>query len=216
MDGYMFRAVISGICAPEDTSDAATLTVNERPEITSQPVSVTECEDGDVYFAVSAGVTTVPAYQWQIFNGASWISLNNGLTYSGVNTDTLRLTGIVSSMNGNRYRVTVSGTCSPAVPSDEAVLTVLEKPEITLQPLDVVQCEGQPVTFTISTGITTAPAIQWQVYNGSTWADVSGASYSGETTTTLTVDPIVISDERLPVQGCGGWHLCTGRYLGNC
>ena len=52
----------------------------------SQPVSVTECEDGDVYFAVSAGVTTVPAYQWQIFNGSAWISLNNGLIYSGVNS----------------------------------------------------------------------------------------------------------------------------------
>ncbi len=190
MDGYHFRAVISGICAPEDTSAEAVLTVNERPEITSQPADVTECEDADVYFAVSAGVTTVPSYQWQIFNGSSWVNLNNGMSYSGVNTDTFRITGITPALNGNRYRVMVSGTCTPAVPSAQATLTVLEKPEITLQPADATECEGQPATFTLATGVTTAPAIQWQVYDGSSWTDASGAPFSGETTTVLTVDPV--------------------------
>ena len=90
-DGYTYRAVATGTCGIPVISDTVLLTVLEKAEITSQPVNVTECEDADAYFAVSAGLTTAPVYQWEIFNGSAWISLNNGMTYSGVNTDTLRL-----------------------------------------------------------------------------------------------------------------------------
>ncbi len=191
MNGYQFRVTISGACAPVVLSASANLTVNERPEITFQPANITRCEDDDAWFAVSAGVTTNPAYQWQTFNGSSWVNLNDGILYSGVNADTLKLTGITSSMNHNRYRVLVSGTCPPAVPSNQAELTVLEKPEISLQPSGVTECEGQTVTFTLGTGVTSSPGVMWQVDDGTGWNNVSGAAYSGETTTTLTVDPIV-------------------------
>ncbi len=213
LDGNIYRAIVSGTCGTPLTSTPGLLTVLDKPEITGQPGDVTECEGGDVYFAVSAGVTTAPVYQWQVYNGSSWVNLNNGMIYSGVNADTLKLTGITSSMNHSRYRVKVSGNCTPAILSAEAVLTVLEKPEITLQPVDVNECEGKPVTFTIATGVTTVPAITWQVYRRFFLDRCRRSRLHRRTYEHPDHRPGCFGDEWSPVQGRGQRKLCSRRHL---
>ncbi len=193
MNGYQYRAIIGGTCVPSATSAAATLTVDENPEITDHPVSVTECEDASVNFTVNAGVTTAPTYQWEVSTdgGATW---NNvvGAEYSGINSATLTINPVSTGLNGNQYRAIVTGSCAGSVTSNEATLTVNEKPEITTQPMPATECEDGSVIFTVDAGVTTAPAYQWQVSTdgGATWNNVLGAVYSGGNTNALTVDPV--------------------------
>ena len=66
IDGLQVRLRLSGICAPEQISDTAMLTVDERPEvIRSARLDVTICEGDSAFFGISAGVTTDPVYTWE-------------------------------------------------------------------------------------------------------------------------------------------------------
>ncbi len=60
MDGYQYRVIVYGDCAPNDTSDAVTLTVYEKPEILSQPTDSTICENDNATFGVDAGAYDQP------------------------------------------------------------------------------------------------------------------------------------------------------------
>src|SRR5690606_37780174 len=114
----------------------AMLTVNEQPEIISHPTVEVICEGGNTNFTVDAGVTTSATYQWQVSTngGSSYSNLSNSGIYSGTTTSTLTLTGATLSDNGYLYRAIVSGTCSPAVISDGAKLTVEQNVQIITQP----------------------------------------------------------------------------------
>ena len=60
---------------------------------------------------------------------------------------------------------------------------------ITLQPQAMVTCENQSATFTITSN--TVTSYQWQVFNGTTWANVvNNAIYSGATTNTLSISNV--------------------------
>jgi len=84
------------------------MTVYEKPQIDTQPVDVAACEQDTVMFFVDAGVTTSPAYQWEIWNGAAWTVPPPDI-YSGVNDDTLHINGIHSGINGLEVRIRLSG-----------------------------------------------------------------------------------------------------------
>ena len=57
---------------------------------------------------------------------------------------------------------------------------------ISIQPQDVITCENQNASFTITSNIVNS--YQWLVYNGITWANVvNNAIYSGATTNTLAI-----------------------------
>ena len=61
----------------------------------------------------------------------------------------------------------------------------MEYAQITTNPEDVVICEGNNATYSITAD--NATSYQWQVDDGSGFADISGGIYSGETTYTLTI-----------------------------
>jgi len=163
------------------------LTINQPPEVVVQPVDQTECEGGNAMFVVDAGATTNPFYQWQEDNGSGWISVIGG-PYIGQTTDTLRIIGVTSIFDAYKYRVVVSGTCAPNITSNQATLTVLETPEILVQPVDFTECEGQTVSFVVDPGVTSNPVYQWEENNGGGWISViDGPVYSGSNTDTLTL-----------------------------
>ncbi|MEX2429287.1 MAG: immunoglobulin domain-containing protein [Bacteroidales bacterium] len=178
--GYWFRATVSGKCTDPVPSGTAVLTVNEKPEVIGQPGDTTACEQDTVWFVVDAGVTTNPGYTWQYFNGVSWLNLSNNSTYAGVNSDTLVVSAISSSLNGVKYRVRIAGTCAPEVLSDEATLTVNERPEVVGAPQSMTTCEGDDAWFGIGTGVTTAPVVTWEVSTdgGGVWTAATGGIFS--------------------------------------
>jgi len=192
MNGNAYRVEVTSAapCSGSQNSATATLNVEERPEVVDDPDPVLICEGNNTSFTVDVGVTSNPTIQWQVStnNGSSYIDLSDDATYNGVITETLDITNVTSSLNGNLYRVRVGGDCVPPVLSQAASLTITEVPEVTLNPVDVIVCEGNNAVFSIDMGVTTNPTIQWQEFNGSIWADLSNnGTYSGVNTTLLTI-----------------------------
>ncbi|MCB0736506.1 MAG: immunoglobulin domain-containing protein, partial [Bacteroidetes bacterium] len=189
MDGYDYRCVVSGTCTPSVTSSSANLTVNTSPSISTHPSSDAICETANTSFSVTATGTGL-TYQWQEDDGGGYSNLANGGIYGGVTTATLSITSATTGEDGYKYRVVVSGTCTPAVTSNEATLTVQDAPAITAQPSDDTECAGGNASFSV-TATGTSLTYQWQEDSGSGFANISnGGVYSGATTTSLTLTSV--------------------------
>lgn len=195
MNNNQYRCVVTGSC-PVLNSNAATLTVNTAPNITSQPVNNTICATQSSSFTVAATGTGI-SYQWQVSNGScttgtTWTNLINGGVYSGVNTSTLTITGAPATMNGTAYHCIISGTCAPAATSSCVSLTVNTPVNITSQPVNSILCAGANTTFSVAaTG--TAPTYQWQesTNGGTSWNNITnGGIYGGATTNTLALTAV--------------------------
>ncbi|MBK7432441.1 MAG: M36 family metallopeptidase [Chitinophagaceae bacterium] len=192
MNGYAYRCVINGTCAPAATSSCVTLTVNTAVTISNQPANSTVCAGSNTSFAVTAAGTT-PAYQWQesTNGGSTWNNVVNGGVYGGATTATLALTGVTAGMNGNLYRCAVNGAAPcGSVNSSNAVLTVNTGPTISTQPVSgTTICSGQNTSYGVvanGTGLT----YQWQVSTdgGANYSNLAnGGFYSGVTTATLSI-----------------------------
>ncbi|MEO7484268.1 MAG: T9SS type A sorting domain-containing protein [Ferruginibacter sp.] len=210
MNGYYYRVAV-GSCSSV-TSNPALLTVNTGIAITSQPSNVAVCSGATVTFSAAASGSS-PAYQWQISTtgaGGPYTDLANGAPYSGVNTATLTITGVTTGMSGYFYRAAVSNSCSAAINSNGASLTVSNAATITSQPSSSTICAGNNTSFSVSaTG--SSLTYQWQVStnSGGTWTDLTNtAPYSGVNTTTLTITGATASlnnyQYRLVVGSCSG------------
>jgi hypothetical protein len=191
MNSYRYRCIPSTVCG-STTSNAAILTVNNSPVITTQPTAInTGCIGGNVSYTVAANGGAL-TYQWQISTtgaGGPWTNISNGAVYSGTTTATLTVTGITAIMDGYLYRSVISGTCTPAATSNNGGLTVNAPVSITTQPTNNSICATGTTSFSVAaTGIT--PTYQWQVSNngGAAWTNITnGGIYSGATITTLTL-----------------------------
>lgn len=131
--GNQYRVIVRGTCTPAGvTSTPATLTVNSVPIIVTQPSNRTVCDGSSTSFTVAATGTTI-TYQWQVsLNGGPFNNLANAAPYSGVTTATLTVNPAMLTMNGNVYRVVVSGVPCGAVNSNAVTLTVNPQPSVVL------------------------------------------------------------------------------------
>ncbi|WP_273567704.1 immunoglobulin domain-containing protein [Maribacter halichondriae] len=101
------------------------------PVISTQPVDITICPGCSTVFTVVA--SNADSYQWQLFNGSSWVDLTNSGIHSGTTTDTLVITNASPADNGNQYRVLISSddyVCGSTI-SDTAILTIQVNTVIT-------------------------------------------------------------------------------------
>jgi PKD repeat protein len=187
MSGNQYRLRVSGSCIPFVESNAVTLTVTRQAEITQHPVSATVCETSPVTFTVNAGLTTNPAYQWEI-------SVDGGLTWGpivGANSATYTIVSAATADNGHAFRAAVSSTCGSSVTSFPAFLTVNELPEIIDQPDNVTVCEYAIADFIVDAGMTTGATYRWQRSDdaGGTWNNLpENATYFGVSTMNLKVN----------------------------
>ncbi len=196
VNGNWYRAVISGSCAPPANTNAATLTVNVPPAVTSNPGDVTICPNGNTSFTCS-GTGSGITYQWQVSinGGVSYSNITNGGVYSNATTATLNITNAPGTMNGYRYRCVISGSCSPFATTTEARLIMGAEPVVTVQPPSKVVCTGT----TGSTSLTATGYIntyQWEVStnSGGSWAPIAnGGFYAGVTTNTLQFNNPILS-----------------------
>ena len=170
---YTLTAV-SNVTCTGTFSGSAPVTVNALPAIANQPAGATTCVGGSVTFNVGATGTGL-GYQWKK-NGVN-IPQATGSAYSLNN---------LAVADAAEYTVEVSGTCSPAVMSEKAVLVVNQAPVISGQPVNEEVCVGSNASFSVTA--TNATGYQWQVNMGSGFVNVSNnAIYSGATTGTLNV-----------------------------
>ena len=163
MNGYLYRAVISGTCLPAATSNNGLLNVITPVSITTQPTNKSICATGTTSFSIAA-TGSLPTYQWQVSTdgGIVWANVNNGGIYSGVTTTTLTLAGVTAGMNGYLYRAVVTGNAPcGAVNTNSAVLNVTPQPTVSLTALPYTKLlPGRTTTITATvnppTGFTTA------------------------------------------------------------
>ncbi|RYY53587.1 MAG: T9SS type A sorting domain-containing protein [Chitinophagaceae bacterium] len=162
------------------------------PLITTQPASSTLCIGSAATFSVAA--TGAPlTYLWQVStDGTSYANApgaNSSSTYS--------ISNIQPSLSGNRYRVTITGGCTPNAVSGAATLTVVSPPVISAagNPTAKVICETGNVSFTAAASGTATVIYKWQVStNGTTYTDLAdGGVYSGTGTSTLTLTNVTNS-----------------------
>ncbi|MFD0998047.1 immunoglobulin domain-containing protein [Ohtaekwangia kribbensis] len=165
-DAGDYDVVVSGTCTPSITTSAATLTINELPAITAQPIaSQAICEGSAATFSVTATGTAL-TYQWK----------KNGVDIAGANASTYTISTTITADAGT-YTVVVSGACSPVVTSTASVLTIQEQPEIITGPVGQTVCAGQSVTFSVNAGVTTGVTYQWRK-DGTNIAGANGSSYT--------------------------------------
>jgi hypothetical protein len=168
-NGKRYHAVFTNTLGSV-TSNAAVLTVNNAPTITTQPVSQTVSAGQTASFTAAASGNPTPTVQWQV-------STNNGSTWSnisGATSTTYSFTAQVGD-NGKQYRAAFTNVAGSAT-TNVAVLTVTTAPVVTTQPVNQTVTAGQTASFSSAASGSPAPTVQWQVStNGTIWSDIAGA-----------------------------------------
>ena len=161
--------------------------VGGAPTILQQPISQVSTSGTAVTFTVAARGTAPLSYRWKQ-NGAAISSANA----SGTTTPTLVITN-VSQSNAGSYTVTVTNSLSIAT-SDEALLTVLDPPIITSQPVSVTTNGDSTAVFDVTATGTQPLNFQWSK-NGIPLSD--DESTEGSTTPTLILTSVSLDDAGL-------------------
>ena len=200
LDIFQYRCVVSsdGGSAPL-ASSAATLTVDAAAvTISADPTNTTVVEGDDAaVFTVTASTNETLAsltFQWEEDDGGGFTALSDDTTYSGVNTDTLIITTIDTSLDTYEYRcvVTSDSAIAPTDTSNAAVLTVdAATVTISADPSNLTVDSGDPAQFTVvaSTNETLSTlTFSWEEDDGGGFAALAdGGVYSGTDTDTLDI-----------------------------
>ena len=186
---YTLTLTISNPCG---TSNAYTriITVLERPAITTQPTDKTICDgDNTTFTAVATGSNLT--YKWQVkVPSGTFTDVTNTGVYTGATTASLTITGATVSMNGYKYKLLVSGSCTPDVTSNEVTLTVNPRPTSAISGSTTV-CANTPATISIALTGTAPWNLTYSDGTTSTSVTTSSSTYtftvSLSTTKTYTV-----------------------------
>ena len=161
-------------------STAATLSVNDPPQITLHPLSQTVGAGTVVSLRVAASGTEPLTYEWQ----KGGVPLADGGRVSGARTTVLTLNP-VDPADAGQYRCRVSNNLASDL-SNAATLAVDTRPAIILQPISRAANPGTTVTFTVqATGAGTL-SYQWRK---------NGSVRAGATSSTLKIGRVSLADE---------------------
>lgn len=182
MNNNRYRVIVSNTCSSSITSSAAILTVGNATLISAQPANATVCAGLNTTFSITATGSNL-TYQWQLSldAGATWGNI------TGANASSFLLNSVATTLNNNQYRVIVSNCALGSLTSNAATLVVNTPVTINTQPLSMVECTGNNVTFT-SAATGTNISYQWQVSTdaGVSWTNVSGAISNSITLNSVT------------------------------
>lgn len=102
-DGSVAAATYSAPVDGDSNSTPDHLEAGFAILIITQPADLTLCPGCDGLF--TATITNANGYQWQIFDGSTWVNLIDTGIYSGTTTNTLSLINVTTAETGNQYRV---------------------------------------------------------------------------------------------------------------
>ncbi len=173
--GQMYRCQVTG--ADGTTIDSEAASIMQKFEITKQPGNVITSVGETVVLSVEA--TGAKNYQWYYSQngGASW----SKSSMPGSSSDELVIS-VTAKRIGQKYRCQVTGLNGDVLNSEAA--TLLEKLEITKQPVSQTAAIGDTVSFeVVANG---AKKYQWYYSQngGKTW---SKSSMAGNTSKVLTI-----------------------------
>ena len=162
-----------------------------RPRIRHQPSNIDICEGSDAFFEVDARGRGTLTYQWQIFNGTSYVNIYDVGVYSGTDTEKLIITAAPYSMNGSLYRVIIRDGQLNMKISETVLLTVNMIPIATASPTAQPECPGVAFTNIVlgtSNGVT-GTTFAWSRTNPvgiTTTLPLSGSATGDQITGTFT------------------------------
>jgi hypothetical protein len=132
-NGDYNAAVGYDLCTGLGTPNLPTLVAilaGVAPTITNSPTSVSVQEQTSTTFAVGAGGSPAPTYQWQRqpTGSSSFSNMTDTTgTYSGTTSATLTIVSPTTGMSGDQFRCVVTNLLGTAT-SNAATLTVTAKP----------------------------------------------------------------------------------------
>jgi len=205
LNGNYYRiCYTSATCSTPVCSNGALLEVSGNVAFTDDPDDITVCSGGDTTFTATASIpqgSFTFGWEYSTDNGLTWHEIDfvaEAATFSHTQTTTISsgtdvlTVSNVAGMLGRRFRAVAHATDCNDVYSAYAILSV-EGPLVEdVVPVSVVECSGNPTSFTASytnTGLAGSTIYQWQVSTngGATWSNVSGYPYAGVSSTTLTI-----------------------------
>ena len=164
----------AGTCAGPTFTVTVTVTSTCEPvQFTSHPVSTGMCAGGSASFSASTSGTS-PDYQWQYYNGASWVGVANGVptgaVYTNATTTTLGVSGI-TLVGAYQYRCYATNCTVSTAQSNAATLTVNSIPA---QPtVTVTQPTCSVATGTISISAPTGTGMTYSI-DGTNYTNTTG------------------------------------------
>ena len=168
-DGYQYQAVFTNTCN-NATTTAATLTVKQKPQITTQPQTQAVCEKSSLTLTVAADTRKSGTLSYQWYHGSTPI---------GNNSANLNINPIGMSDAGS-YTVKVTNDCGD-VTSSAAVITVRPATDITKITID----NEEIISTSFNYGCKT-PQLRVYATGYQTWADplryqwyLNGSAISG-------------------------------------
>lgn len=206
----VYRCLVTdGSCPGGDKySNTCTLKVNGITTITSQPPSALTMCAGDSN-SISVTVSgTISGYQWYGNTPSGYVAISNGGYYSGTNTATLNIAGIMPGSGAHTaYYCVATGTCGTRK-STITYLTINSPIAITSQPTNKTVCAGTTVGFPM-TATGTGLTYQWQTTDSSGWVNLANDSvYSNVTGIQMNVKASAGLNGRtyrcIISGGCGG------------
>jgi len=167
-DAGTYTVIVDGTCGSPVTSNGVSLTIQEQPEVVTDPVSQTVCENTGVTFTVDAGVTTSPTYQWR----------KDGSNIVGATSSSYTIASTSPADAGNYDVVVSSGVgCGADAISAAATLTVRAIPTIVAGSGSFTVCANSSQSYSV-------PNVPGDSY---LWSVVGGAIVSGAGTNTIVV-----------------------------
>ena len=178
-DGMKVYCIVTDSAGNTGVSNPATITVNQAPVITQQPVNVTVYSGKTATFTVRATGTGTLRYQWYIKKAGqtSWALWNNHTTATTSATAN-------DTWNKMQVRCVVTDSCG-SVTSAAATVTVAASLKITAHPQNIAVSSGESATFTVKatgTGLKyqwyfkKAGQTSWNVWNGRTTASTTATA----------------------------------------
>ncbi len=187
------------------------IVVHDPPAISSQPTNQTVCEGESTSFTASAN--NAATFQWQFFDGSTWVDLSDDTTYSNTTTSTLNISNMAVGLDNSQYRMVASSTsptCTNAI-SNAATLNVNTAPTVPISSGDITECAQDPVQtisasatppagsslvwYDAPTGGNTVPSptlssIGSVTYYAESVDNTTSCTSASRTAVTLTIEPI--------------------------
>ncbi|MDO8540879.1 MAG: immunoglobulin domain-containing protein [Opitutaceae bacterium] len=187
---FLFRVRVSnGVGTPAEAD--FTLTVQNAPVISVQPVARNIAAGQSTTFSVTATGTPAPtAYQWYRipYGGAATVLLNDLVTYSGVTTSTLSVSNVTNAMNGDQFYVIVDNGVGQTT-SSFALLTVAQAPTVFYSAASTTFVVGQVGIFTFQANGTSPVQYNYVAGTFPSWLSLN------TTTGVLTSNSAVTADQ---------------------
>lgn len=171
-DAGTYTVMVTGTGGANIISNSATLTILNKPEVTTQPANVRICEGSTASMTIVATGGGL-RYQWQA----------SGVDIPGATGTSVTVPDVPANFNGAKVTCIVTNNCGNTT-TNEALLTVDPKPFIVEQPSNKGVDFGGKLTLTVRAD--NAVRYQWTL---------NGTDIPGATNATYEVRNVVMTDQ---------------------